>query len=375
MSKRTSLRVCKVPQKFKDYESDLIGVSDFLTHENDLSNVEVTAPPKKRIRKWTNRKEKNKIQDPTNQEEELIEEIPVLEVQSTVEIPCTQDYPLIPKDWTTSGEVSVPFRVLTRRKEYTTLTEDKITTPLDGFRVLLTNELIKYLVGLFNSTNQRKKRAAVQLTRADIELYIAVLFHMCVDPSRNSRDYWNKDPSIGDPLIQSLITRESFENIQSSLHFGENGVFTLINKLSAQFKECWHVGEWVSLDESMIPFRGPYPHIRHVPRKPHAWGIMLYCVVDNSQWCWDIMMWKKEFKGVKKNIDIVCDMVDSLPDHEQRVIFADRAFGSLATIEKLLDLGYYATMFTKKDRPSELFDHGSYKLIGERNMIVCIVFI
>ena len=61
-------------------------------------------------------------------------------------------------------------------------------------------------------------------------------------------------------------------------------------------------------------------------------------------------MLEKEFKGVKTNLDIVIELVSSYDPNSRRILYVDRAFGSLDCVKKLLDLGYYVTVFCKKDR-------------------------
>ncbi|KAK3859636.1 hypothetical protein Pcinc_034268 [Petrolisthes cinctipes] len=59
-------------------------------------------------------------------------------------------------------------------------------------------------------------------------------------------------------------------------------VQSLINHFTRMFKHNFHPGERVSIDESMIGYRGKTPHLRqYMPNKHHSrFGIKVWCVCD-----------------------------------------------------------------------------------------------
>ena len=127
------------------------------------------------------------------------------------------------------------------------------------------------------------------------------------------------------------------------------------------------MNQWYLIEERVV--------IRDIFQGNHIHGDY-YCTiyVMKSSGVGIYICGEKEFKGVKTNLDIVIELVSSYDPNSRRILYADRAFGSLDCVKKLLDLGYYVIVFVRKIEPSDLFSEGLHKLIGEKKIQVCYKF-
>lgn len=83
-----------------------------------------------------------------------------------------------------------------------------------------------------------------------------------------SKDYWSTSPDLGVKLISNAMPRNTFEKILVNLHCNDNKslppnnkdkLFKLrpiIEKLNVSFKNNFFGTREISVDESMIKFKG-----------------------------------------------------------------------------------------------------------------------
>ena len=62
------------------------------------------------------------------------------------------------------------------------------------------------------------------------------------------------------------------------------------------FQGAWHLGREVSVDETIIGFKGKSSLITYNPQKPHKWGLTVWSLADPTSgyvYNWDIYSGKK----------------------------------------------------------------------------------
>ena len=101
-----------------------------------------------------------------------------------------------------------------------------------------------------------------------------------------------------------IFTRKRFREIQKYLHFvdpfverpppgspGYDRLFIirpLLQHLNEKFRALYRPGKNISVDESMIPFKGHLSWIQQMPQKPVKVGIKVFVVADSQTgYCWN----------------------------------------------------------------------------------------
>jgi hypothetical protein len=81
------------------------------------------------------------------------------------------------------------------------------------------------------------------------------------------RDYWSNDPTISAPIFPQTMIRNRFESIWQAWHFSDNSqqtkdsgrlfkIFRVCEYFVQKFRSVYSPKQELSLDETMIPWRG-----------------------------------------------------------------------------------------------------------------------
>ena len=111
--------------------------------------------------------------------------------------------------------------------------------------------------------------------------------------------YWNThNPSQHTPWFIEHFSRDRFELLLKFLHFADNNkmpdkkddayqlykIQQMITHFKGAFKKFYVPDKKISVDESMIGYRGRTPHLRqYMPKKQHAkFGIKYWCLCESE---------------------------------------------------------------------------------------------
>lgn len=137
-------------------------------------------------------------------------------------------------------------------------------------------------------------------TIQEIRAFLGVIFNMGIIKKPTIESYWMvTPPSMATPWFPQHFNRNRFQLLLKFLHFNDNSliddphnpdynvlykIHPLIDHFQAKFTSHFHPDKNISLDESMIAFKGKTPNLRqYMPNKHHArFGIKLWCVCDTT---------------------------------------------------------------------------------------------
>ena len=55
----------------------------------------------------------------------------------------------------------------------------------------------------------------------------------------------------------------------------------VLDEFRERCKENWNLGQEITIDEMMVPYKGKYCHvIQHLPSKLVKWGLKVWCLMD-----------------------------------------------------------------------------------------------
>ena len=103
-------------------------------------------------------------------------------------------------------------------------------------------------------------------------------------------DYWKLSWVCEIPFFSRILRRDRFELIFWMLHVGQpmpgrekkiDKVKPLLDLLINKFQASYDVGHCVSVDETMVGFRGRFAAKQYMPKKPTKWGIKAFTMADS----------------------------------------------------------------------------------------------
>ncbi len=93
------------------------------------------------------------------------------------------------------------------------------------------------------------------------------------------------------------MKRDRFSLVLKFLHLNDNSHYIpkgqpghdllhkirpFLNKILDNFQSCFQLGREVSVDESMIGFKGRLGFVQYMPKKPTKWGLKAFVVSDST---------------------------------------------------------------------------------------------
>ena len=168
------------------------------------------------------------------------------------------------------------------------------------------------------------------------------------------KHYWMQSNDMGVQCIQQAMTRDRFLFILGKLHLNDNNgrspdnmdklwkIRPLVEGLNQVFKENKLPMEHLSIDESMIRFKGRCSFKQYNPMKPIKREYKLWCVADNCGYAYKFEIYigkngdstSDSFKDLGLGGQVVWQLAESLKGKWHRLFF-DNYFSSVPLMELL----------------------------------------
>lgn len=205
------------------------------------------------------------------------------------------------------------------------------------------------------------------VTNGDMQAFLALILIMGLVKMPSYEDYWTTDNILEMPGLRSTMTRNRFELILSYLHLNNNAnnlpsdnpshdrlfkVRPLLDHLNTTWKTAYHPNCEVSVDESVVAFKGRTIMSVYKPNKPHKWGLNAWALSDaRTGYMWNVEMYtgrKAEVEpGMTKKVVLrLCQPLYNTGHH----VYMDNYFSSPSLFVELKtnQLGACGTLRTNR---------------------------
>ena len=171
-------------------------------------------------------------------------------------------------------------------------------SPMDCFKALIDNSVIKHLV---DSTNDRAREYLgsnpnrkvngikwVNVTEGVMYIFLAFCMIMGIVKLPKISDYWSHDPVFGGPpiFVGRVMSRNKFQNIMKFLRFTRSEevrdyhkpshIESFLKLLRQKCKELIFVGLHIAIDESLIAWKGRLLFKQFIKTKRSRYGIKVF---------------------------------------------------------------------------------------------------
>ena len=250
-------------------------------------------------------------------------------------------------------------------------------SPIDYLKLLITDELITDICISTNfnagckidSAGPLRRRSIWkkwrQVSKDEMRKFIGLVLHMGLVSMPTYKHYWKKDKLFQNNFFPSVMSRERFQLIMRFLHFGERADFVgdrlskvkmLIHHLNDTMSELYVPDKNLSLDESMMLFRGRLIFRQFIKNKRHKYGVKYYelCSDDGlilriSIYSGDSQATNGRIAGMGKTADVVLELMEDFLCQGYHV-FTDNYYNSVQLTHHLTTLGTYLSGTLRKDR-------------------------
>lgn len=258
---------------------------------------------------------------------------------------------------------------------------DPEDSPLKYFELFVDDTLWEQLVEQTNLYAQQviahkgdtlKKHSPLSqwkpVTLTEMKTFFGLLFLMGIIEKPDIRSYWSVNPMLSTPFFGKCMSRNRFDSILTAFHVNDNTqnlprnsenydkvfkIRPLLTHMEGKFGSVYFPKQNISIDESMMPWRGRVEFRQFIPSKPIRYGLKLYlcCDSDTSYVCqMEIYTGKK---GNKREVDHGPNVVKRLlRGYEDKgyTVFIDSFFSSVPLVEDLYKKGITAVGTIRKDR-------------------------
>lgn len=169
-------------------------------------------------------------------------------------------------------------------------------SPAEIFSSVLGDDFLKVLVSESNRYAQQKK-ASLDLTLEELKAFIGILIIMGFHSLPSIRLYWSSDQNFHNTRISDIMSLKRFLKILRFLHINDNEampqkgdpkfdklykVRPMISYLSNSFLSAYSPDRNLSVDESMVAFKGRTHLKQYMPLKPIKRGIKIWALACSS---------------------------------------------------------------------------------------------
>ncbi|XP_046386123.1 piggyBac transposable element-derived protein 4-like [Ischnura elegans] len=133
------------------------------------------------------------------------------------------------------------------------------------------------------------------MSRDEFQKFLGLLFHMGTIRLNRIQDYWKKDDLFNLTCFSRYMPRDRFLGILQTLHFAANPteneplpedklfkIRPLINHFQGRMHAIYSPAKDLSLDESMVLWRGRLIFRQYMKGKRHKYGIKIYLLTESS---------------------------------------------------------------------------------------------
>lgn len=240
---------------------------------------------------------------------------------------------------------------------------EKELTSLEYFKSFFDDDLINHLVEQTNLYSVQQTGNSVNVSKEEMERFIAVYIFAAVVWLPSMRMYWETGTRV--PFIADLMSVNRFEKIRQFFHCNNNQMPTEKDKLfkvrpviESVLEKCKRVPieEFQAIDEQIIPTKGRSGLRQYLPKKPNKWGIKVWARCGASGIVHQFEIYTG--KGSADNDDplmlmggnVVLRLLSEVPERQRYKIFFDNFFSSVPLMKRLKEKGYLAAATLRQDR-------------------------
>lgn len=266
---------------------------------------------------------------------------------------------------------------------------EEVNLPIEVFSTLFPNTFFEHIVHETNlyatqaTTSSGKPFHATNI--GEIKIFFAINILMGIKHLPSYRDFWSTKLELRDSYISSLMPRVRFDWLLGNLHLNDNilqpkrgdpgydklyKVRPLLKLLSETFSKYYKPSKSVSVDESMIKFKGRVSFRQYMPNKPIKRGYKVWVRASSSGYIDHFQIYTGKVDNIsEKNLGprVVMDLTRSLVNKHHHV-FMDNYFTSLPLLRQLRSENIYACGTIRKNRkglptdliPDKRLNRGSF---------------
>lgn len=195
----------------------------------------------------------------------------------------------------------------------------------------------------------------VPVSRSELKVFFAIVLFQGLIRMPSYELYWSTHDLIHLKNLTVYMTRDRFLNILSFLHACDNSaepprdspnydpgykVTHIASVLISKWQALYQPKREVSVDETLVPYKGRTKILQYIPSKPHKWGLKVWTLADAKSgyvWNWQLYTGKQVLNGGRGAAhQVVMTLMEPLLNMGHH-LYCDNYFTSPALFSELAD--------------------------------------
>ena len=261
--------------------------------------------------------------------------------------------------------------------------------PTDYFQLLFPESLFTLMC---NETNRyaASRNKVADTCVPELKAFLGLIIAMGIHRLPQQRDYWDGHWVLNVPQFTQVFTRSRFMHLWSNLHLVDNAqqlprtdpshdrlfkVRPVIRILQDTFLEHYYPRQNVSVDESMVRFKGRSSMKQYLPLKPIKRGFKVWSA---SCACCGYLLNFQIYTGSEGSQErglahrVVTDLCLPMLAHRQHTVYVDNFFTSMPLLTELESNGISLCGTYRTNRigfPKELTDKETLKKMKRGDVV------
>lgn len=245
-----------------------------------------------------------------------------------------------------------------------TLTEG-LSEPTEYFTCIFPDHLVELIVFPTNLYATQKQKPFTPTTSEEIKIFLAINMIMGIKRQPSYKDYWSSKPILRDDFISSLMSLNRFSWLLGNFHLSDNNMMprrdspeydklykvrSYLNILSSTFETHYNPTEHISIDESMIKFKGRSTFKQYMPKKPIKRGYKVWIRANESGYISEFQIYTGKVDSTETGLGkrVVKDLTSKLGPYHK--VYFDNYFSSVELVKDLQERNIYACGVIQKKR-------------------------
>jgi len=267
--------------------------------------------------------------------------------------------------------------------------------PIDYFNFLFTDKLLDllveetnaYAVDILLSTTSNNARISTwfDTNKSEMKLFFSLIFLMGTIKLARIEDYWKTNMLFNIPFFREHMSRNRFMLLLRALHFSRNPkegelaprnrlykIQPILDYFNSKMKEIYEPSKNLSIDESMVLWRGRLIFRQYIQNKRHKYGVKMYMLTEPWGLIHRVMVYSGQGHDVSEDLSHTEFVVDNLMNgllYTGRSLFMDNFYNSVKLSRNLLIKKTYVTGTLRQNRKNNPIDVIRQKL--KRGESIC----
>nr|XP_023027317.1 piggyBac transposable element-derived protein 4-like [Leptinotarsa decemlineata] len=255
--------------------------------------------------------------------------------------------------------------------------------PIDYFRAIFDNNILELIVRETNNyaetvflavgtTEKSRITRWKPVTSAEMLTFVGSLLHTGTIRTNRLQDYWKRHPLFNLQSFSKHMSRDRFLLIMRCLHFAENGpagvptdrlhkINPFLNFFNEKMAVLYYPQRELSLDESMVLWRGRLVFRQYIKNKKHKYGIKLYVLTEPCGVILKVLIYTRAMDnlgGKGHTTKVVLDLMRNYLDSGHS-LYLDNFYNSFELANELTNRRTYCTgtlNAKRKNNPKAVID-------------------